>query len=88
MVSQGFLCPAAPPSGPPLPPDGTERRYGPPGSALTAVLRVLDWRFFPKLAAGSDIALGEAFMAGVNTPPSTREERKERERAPTRRNGK
>eukprot|EP00667_Euglena_gracilis_P000649 EG_transcript_649 len=46
-------------------PDGAERRYGPPASPLQAICRVWDWQFFPKLASGSDIALGEAFMADL-----------------------
>ena len=50
-------------------PDGTEQSYGPPESSLKAILRVMDYRFFSQILAGSDIALGEAFMAGY--PPET-----------------
>uniref|UniRef100_A0A7S1NRL6 DUF7884 domain-containing protein n=1 Tax=Eutreptiella gymnastica TaxID=73025 RepID=A0A7S1NRL6_9EUGL len=46
-------------------PDGGEQQYGPAGQALKATLRVLHWDFFKKLVAGSDIALGEAFMADL-----------------------
>jgi predicted NAD/FAD-binding protein/cyclopropane fatty-acyl-phospholipid synthase-like methyltransferase/DUF1365 family protein len=46
-------------------PDGTEQSYGPPESSLKAILRVMDYRFFSQILAGSDIALGEAFMADM-----------------------
>lgn len=45
-------------------PDGTLRLIGEPGGAAPAVLRINDYRFFPRVVLGGDIGFGEAFMDG------------------------
>ncbi len=42
--------------------DGTVRLFGPASEGPPARLRIHDHRFFPRVAFGADIGLGEAFM--------------------------
>lgn len=47
-----------------LMPDRKLTRYGTPGTAPHVRVEILNWNFFWRLATGSDIGLGESFMAG------------------------
>lgn len=46
-------------------PDGEQKEYGQTETPLHAELVIADHRFFPRVVLGSDIGLGEGFMAGL-----------------------
>jgi cyclopropane-fatty-acyl-phospholipid synthase len=45
-------------------PDGSAWRFGEPACGRCVTVTVLDWRFFSRVVARSDVGLGESYMAG------------------------